>query len=344
MSEYKVVMEDKAVSKTYDEVVVSKRWQQYRSERYHEYRRQWNDNPVNAIVNDFPLHIDIEITNYCNLQCPMCPRTIMVNDNTFEPLAHMDFELFSKIVKEGAANGLSSVKFNYLGEPLMHPDVAKMVRFCKEQGLVDVAFNTNGVLLTDDMIVSLLEAGIDGIYISFDSDDKAQFESVRVGTTIERVEGNIRRLSEIRNGNEAYWKTQIRISKILFPDDTQEIIDHFIEKWTPYVDSIGLGALIDETKALPVEVREGVRCDQPWQRLFVSTAGLVFPCCMDSRKQYVLGDARRDSIKALWTGEKLTALREAHLAGCYHTIGICRNCRYILESGMRLVRTGEDHG
>ena len=38
--------------------------------RYLEYRRRWMENPRNFVVEDFPIHLDIEATNRCNLK--MC--------------------------------------------------------------------------------------------------------------------------------------------------------------------------------------------------------------------------------------------------------------------------------
>ena len=40
---------------------------------YKEYRKMWRETAVNHIKTDFPLHLDIEVTSYCNLACPMCP-------------------------------------------------------------------------------------------------------------------------------------------------------------------------------------------------------------------------------------------------------------------------------
>ena len=40
--------------------------------KYQTYRFKWNNNPLNFVVEDFPLHLDIELNTTCNLRCGMC--------------------------------------------------------------------------------------------------------------------------------------------------------------------------------------------------------------------------------------------------------------------------------
>ncbi|KKM01460.1 hypothetical protein LCGC14_1794190 [marine sediment metagenome] len=50
-------------------------------EKFVEYRRKWEEWPVIYNIEDFPLFIDIEVTNKCNLKCPFCSTTISGNKN-----------------------------------------------------------------------------------------------------------------------------------------------------------------------------------------------------------------------------------------------------------------------
>ncbi len=52
-----------------------KKYDTYDSEQtpgYKEYRRRWENNPKNHIVDAFPIHMDIESTSACNLKCITC--------------------------------------------------------------------------------------------------------------------------------------------------------------------------------------------------------------------------------------------------------------------------------
>lgn len=325
--------ETKPVNKSYGEYITNSRWKDHRSPAYHEYRRKWAENPQSMILEQFPLHIDVEITTYCNLSCPMCPRTIKHRDGSLGQVQHIDMELFKKIIDEGSEKGLCSVKFNYLGEPLMHPNVAEMVKYCKDKGILDVMFNTNAVLLNEKMSRNLLDAGIDGLFISFDSHKKEVYEAVRVGAKFEKVIDNIRKFVEIRNSDVRYWGTQIRVSKVVFPNDQEEDIENFIELWKDIVDAVGFGSYMEDLEnELPYDA--SFRCDQPWQRLFIKENGIAFPCCRDNKLNYVVGDANTESISEIWQNEKYRVLREAHASGKYNQIAICSKCTYICASSV----------
>ena len=68
---------DEKVNFNANELIYSKNWETYRDDEYFEYRKNWSKYPQDRYVSDFPLHLDIETTDLCNLKCPMCSRTIM---------------------------------------------------------------------------------------------------------------------------------------------------------------------------------------------------------------------------------------------------------------------------
>ena len=99
---------------TYREINTATDWEQYRSPAYWEYRKKWEEYPSKQIVSDFPIHLDIETTNGCNLKCPMCPRTILLQKKSFHKIQFMDFEFYKHLIDQGAQQGLCSIKLNYL--------------------------------------------------------------------------------------------------------------------------------------------------------------------------------------------------------------------------------------
>jgi len=329
MSTLKFKTVKELVNQSYGEYVLNERWKEHRPPEYFEYRRKWYENPEKMIVEEFPIHLDIEVTNYCNLGCTMCPRTILVKEGTFGAVKHIELDFFKQMIDEGAEYGVSSVKFNYLGEPLMHPDIIEMVRYSKEKGIVEVMFNTNGMLLSEKMSQDLLDAGIDSLFVSFDSAYKDKFEEIRVGAKYEKIIENVRKFSELRNSNEKYWHVQFRVSKVIFPGETQKEFEDFIDIFGEYVDAIGFGSLDPVSDTYELEYNPNRRCDQPWQRLFVRQSGVAFPCCLDHRNEYVLGNAKTKSLKEIWDSELYRNLREAHATGRYNEIDICKNCSYL---------------
>ncbi len=322
------------VNPTYTEVKVSdhnKKWEAARLEEYWEYRRKWHENPQKQIVGEFPLHLDIESTRRCNLRCPMCPRTIKLERGEKIEEGDMDFELFKKVVDEGTDNGLCSIKLSYLGEPLICKDLIKMVAYAKNKGIVDVMFNTNGVLLTKSMSKGLIDAGLDKLFISFDSSLKERYEKIRVGASFERVIENVKNFVQLRNESRSSSPI-VRVSMVVMKENKEEVLD-YIKLWKSIVDLIGFVDYInpqgmDKEKRYTVKrhQRSNFVCPQLYQRLFVHWDGKIGLCCTDYDAECGFGNAKDTSIKDVWLGEKMRRIRELHNKGEWHKVPLCARC------------------
>jgi radical SAM protein with 4Fe4S-binding SPASM domain len=284
---------------------------------YLEYRKGWKEYPEKAIVSDFPLHVDIESTNACNLRCTMCMRNFMTED-----IGYMDWELFKRIIDEGARHGLPSIKLNYRGEPLMHPRIVDMVRYAKEKGVMDVQFNTNGLLLTGDLARKLIEAGLDRIIFSFDGATKETYEKIRTGSDFERVVGNIRRFVEIRDSMGSK-KPCVRVQMVKM-DENEHEIERFIDMWVPVANRVAVS-----TKREPGGTeREVVHfpCPQLWQRIMVCWDGEVRVCCGDWGGKIAMGNIKDSGIADIWKSERYSKLRKMHQDRRYGEIPACAKC------------------
>ena len=142
------------------------------STEYQKYRRNWIECPSKFILRDFPMHLDIETTSRCNLRCTFCDKLPLL---TKDRLGYIDLSLYKKIIDEGAEHHLWGVKLSYRGEPLLHKDIVEMVEYARRKGVLDVYFNTNGMLLTPIMSEKLIDAGLNRISISVEGTDPAAF-------------------------------------------------------------------------------------------------------------------------------------------------------------------------
>ncbi|MCT4605054.1 MAG: radical SAM protein [Marinisporobacter sp.] len=318
------------VNPTYHEVINDsvREWEKNKGAKYKEYRKKWSENPKSFLLEDAPLHLDIEPTNACNLKCPMCPRTILVNDDEKKgnfKVGMMSMDTFKKIIDEAVAIGVYSIKLNWLGEPLVHPQIVEMVRYAKEQGIVDVMFNTNAVTLTEDLSRDLIEAGLDKIFFSFDSPYKEKYEEIRVGASYEESLNNIKRIVKLRN---ELGKTSpiTRISMVLMEDnkDEYEAFVHLFKDSVDAVSYVEYRTPIGEEKEIDTSI--DFACSQLWQRMFISWDGDVIVCCVDSERGYVPGNIHKDSIQNIWKNEKYMNIRNKHQNGEWYKINICKKC------------------
>jgi MoaA/NifB/PqqE/SkfB family radical SAM enzyme len=134
-----------------------------------------------------PAYLQIEVTGSCNLRCRMC---IVRYRPALPRSASMSFEQFKRLVD--AIPTLQSVTLQGIGEPLLAPDIYKMVAYASERG-INAGFNTNATLLTRRAAERLLDGGIAWLCFSLDGASKATYEFVRDQASWTVVERNIDR-------------------------------------------------------------------------------------------------------------------------------------------------------
>lgn len=329
------------VNPTYREVVVNssaKEWELEKGPEYREYRRKWKENPKSFQLGRGPIHLDIEPTNACNLRCPMCPRTVLLESSPEKlRLGFMDVEAYKAVIDEAIELGVSSVKLNWLGEPLLHPRIVEMVAYAKEKGIVDVMFNTNAVLLTEELAASLMEAGLDKIFFSFDSPYKEQYESIRVGANYEDTLQNIQMLKQLK-AKKGSKSPLTRVSMVLMQENANALQD-FINLFRDIVDIVAYVDYRDPVveNTAPTDFGgamhgyEAFACSQLWQRMIISWDGDVMVCCLDSSRNFVMGNVNQNSIGEIWQNDRYRFIRECHKNGKYFLINMCRNCPLVLR-------------
>lgn len=318
-----------------------KEWEGQQNDAYHDYRKKWEENPKSFITPDFPLHMDMESSSHCNLLCPMCGRTI--HKSSWRPKRHMDLEVFKKCIDEGASKGLCALNLNNVGEPLMNPSIVDMVRHAKDSGLLDVFFHTNGTLLTKEMSLALIDAGLDRIIISVDSPYKERYESIRVGAKFEEVIQNIKDLHAARkelNSNNPLT----RLNVIRFPELTESEVEDLEDLLGDYVDIIGFLEFqeYDEKKMEKPFYPEGYAssfiCPMLFSRLSVFEDGDVVPCCVEMSGKLRLGNVFNETLEEIWKGDKLAKLREIHLAGRFYEVPACGACDWAVKQDLKLAK------
>ncbi|OPY36120.1 MAG: pyrroloquinoline quinone biosynthesis protein PqqE [Methanoregula sp. PtaU1.Bin051] len=302
--------------------------------RYREYRKKWNEWPENYCAGPFPLHLDIEATNLCNLKCTFC-------ENTYNKYRYgmMSRDVWEVIVKEAAENKLYSLKFTLRGEPLLHKDLPRMVREAKDAGVLDVYFNTNAVRLTPDVSRRLIEAGLDRISISFEGIEKGVYEKYRIGAHFETVVNNIRQFRKIRDDISGK-KPFIRIQTVMVPEmigREQEYADF----WLAIADEVAYLDMRDEEENPDHTGRvSDWACPQIWQRMAVTQDGNILPCVQDIFEKMSLGNVRTTSIREAWNSVQEQRYRLIHKQGRAHEIPSCDRCPF-RENEISKLREGK---
>ncbi len=107
----------------------------------------------------------IEITTACNLRCPGCYRGCAQPEHQGRQKEVAEVE--QEILTLQRIRNCSMISISG-GEPLLHPDLLRIVSFVKAHKMTPVLF-TNGVLLDDTRLSALRLAGLVGAVIRVDS-------------------------------------------------------------------------------------------------------------------------------------------------------------------------------
>ncbi len=309
------------------------------NKRYLEYRDGWINNPKMNKVSKFPLNVDIELTNACNLKCPHCART----NNTWgsEDVGFMDKKLVKKILDEVNKEGGYCVKFSLRGEPLLHKDLIEILKYAKDTNLEEFYFNTNATLLTEKLSKELVDLKLPRISISVSGWDKETFEKSQYGASFEKVCENIKKLKEYRDSIGSKFP-RIRIQVVLTPE-TQKNLKKFERLWEGMADELGGIEYREEKNEIKNENKKdnGFRCEFPWRRLVVLWDGTTYPCLFHgvrSAEELILGNVKYDLLKKLWNSDKINKIRKKHVEGKSHNIKSCANCSYRATIINRIVK------
>lgn len=270
--------------------------------------------------------LNVELTNACTLRCVMCPYPMMTRN-----IGKMDFGLFQKIIDDAASLSVPSLPLHVFGDPLLHPELERFIRYAKSKDIPDVHISTNAVFLTEDRARAILESGLDTIYLCLDGLKKETYERLRINARFEQVVANIRgfiALKKAVKGSKPRVKLQIIRMK-----DTEAEIEDFIKEWGSKVDEIYInpydtwaGVMPDHAVHKMPEKR--VPCPQLWRHLTIFWNGDVSICCRDYNGLGVIDNIQNKDLKEVFfSNQRLLQHRQEHLEGRYHNIPLCAGCK-----------------
>lgn len=278
-------------------------------------------NPVN---HAFPTKLHIEITNICNLGCVMCPRSYMSRKKGM-----MDMELFKKIIDESKGK----VEFVYLhlfGEPMMHPHIIDMIKYCRKAGIY-TGLATNATLLDDVKSKEIVDSGLDFMVISFDGVNKEEYEKIRQGSSYEKTLENIKGFLKIQR------RKPHTVLQLIYMNYTKNKIKEYVDFWSSYnIEAVRIkplqtwsGEMEDINELSANEYSAGLKpCDRPWRHLCILWDGTVTPCEFDFDGAYPLGNIKDQSIEEIWKNEMILKLRKMHISHKRNEIKLCKSCTY----------------
>ena len=180
----------------------------------------------------------VEITDNCNLNCPVCYAESGTHRERHRPLAEVIRMLDAVVANEGEADVMQLSG----GEPTLHPQFWAILDAAKARPIKHVMINTNGIVLAQDKdVVRRLAGYAPGIevYLQFDS-LRAEVHRELRGADLTRI-----RRQALDNLNEAGLSTTlvVTLKKGLNDGEIGEIIDFALQQ--PCVRGVTLQPIQD---------------------------------------------------------------------------------------------------
>lgn len=288
-----------------------------------------------------PFSIQIDICSACNMKCNFCfhsdSEAIAKAECQF---GLMSYEVFTKIIddikKSWGKKSIKKLKLFKIGEPLLNPNVCKMIKYAKDSEIAEcIEITTNGILLNKELSVGLIEAGLDILNISVNGIDEQQYkETCQCKMDYKEFVNNI----EFFYHNRRQCRVFVKYSDIGYSEKQKELFYEYFGKICDeiYVETIS-ATLWQDTKVDQVILNQHKGtygqvlakkevCPFLFTTMVINHKGIAHICCVDWKSEYILGDLMSENIADIWNGDKLKKFQMLHLKKSRECIGICKNC------------------
>jgi wyosine [tRNA(Phe)-imidazoG37] synthetase (radical SAM superfamily) len=176
-----------------------------------------------------PEYFHLDISNPCNIDCNYCwfYSDLLKSPPSKEWKKHMiKFNLFKKVVDDLARLQTDTILFTGAGEPLMHPDIAEMIRYVKDRNMKLQIF-TNGTLIIKKIADTIVDCKADEIFVSPSASNEKTYMKVHPKQKPElfyKLEKNIIYLSSLKKQKKS-TQPKIFILFILNKENYNELLE-----------------------------------------------------------------------------------------------------------------------
>jgi len=277
--------------------------------------------------------IYIEITNVCNLACSFCPPTRR------EP-EFMKTETFKMILSQ-IKPYTNLIFFHVKGEPLLHPELDKLLDMSLEEGL-KVNITTNGTLINRAKDKLLGKKALRQLNFSLHSLTEINNRDQYLEDIIQFIKGTLKgtnilvslRLWNLAGDNKINLEKQknarmldiiekefnlpYKIEEKVIPGGGIKIADRVYVNQDQQFQWPDLKEAEDEGKGFCYGLRN---------QAAILVDGTVVPCCLDGEGAIDLGNIKRNPISNIIEGERANKLYQGF---SNRTIAeeLCRKCGY----------------
>lgn len=288
-----------------------------------------------------PEEVQVEITNRCNLRCPMCPRLVLG-----VPDEDMPAELFAALLPKLHATRILTL--TGWGEPLAHPRLIELIGAANSAlPRAETRFTTNGYLMDEAFLDALGTVDVHQVTFSVDS---AREEGGQAPGHPPREE-IIARIERLLARRDDRGLPRVRVQTLMFKDGRADIetllgrlsaldlddvalvrldtrFDPTLERPTWPEERALVRHLRDEGRRLGLPVscvneqhllmrlagHGDTHCLRLDNGIYINVRGQVTPCCL--LHAHACGDLTRESLAEIWHGGAFQEFRDRQHIYC----------------------------
>jgi 7,8-dihydro-6-hydroxymethylpterin dimethyltransferase len=196
----------------------------------------------------------IDITNRCNLKCPVCFANANYAGYVYEPSMEQVIAMLENL-RANKPVPVQALQFSG-GEPTIRKDLPAMIRKAKELGINHVEVNSNGLRFAEDVeyCKELKTAGVSTIYLQFDGLTSDVYKYIR-GVDLLDI-----KMKAIENLRQAGWNSIVLVVTLVKGVNDKQVGDiiNFAAKNSDVVRCINVQP-VSLCGRLPVNEREKMR-------------------------------------------------------------------------------------
>ena len=253
-------------------------------------------------------HIGLELTNYCNLACWMCPHSEMERSIGF-----MDMDLIRNLSKQFADIGIDFIVLHGIGESILHKHLREILEVIrKDSPKIRLRMSTNASFLTVERFQKL-EGLLDELVVSIDGTDQITQSKHRSGSDYFQVVENVQKvLAYKRDSKTPRPQLEIRMIDL---GQGEMVKSKFKNFWSNQVygkdrvyitPSTSFGGQVDS-------INKRIKsCSFISHYSLIHWNGDVTTCCWDAHGKNIVGNLKNKKLEELFLGPKFSAYRTMH--------------------------------
>jgi len=296
----------------------------------------------NGIAKRLPQVVRIEPASVCDLNCIHCATGILEDKNR----GVMSVETFEIVLRECKALSPRVAVLYHGGEPFINKNIFDMIRQLKSCGVGFVKTVTHGMLLSQPILLKIIQSGLDSIEFSLDGTSPEENDEIRLGSNYQKVSSLIKQLIALKH-DLASDTPEVFVANCQIPTQSEleqgnpKLPDYIASDFSRYDDNEirfktcfaihWPGLPVDTSKyrlSEPLGMEQTLDyCEHPMELITIRHNGDVVACCYDITSTYVLGNIREAPIERIWNNKYYRALRRSIKSKRY--LPLCQNCQVV---------------